>query len=199
MKKEKKIIKLIEEKGIIRVKEVESLNISRQYLYRLVRRGILEKVNRGMYKIKNRKFPDDEMLLILTKKINNFTICLLSALQYYNMTTQNPSQIWVAVKNNYRIPKINIPIKINRFSGKSLTSGRKKVKVGNMEYFIYNSAKTVCDCFKFRNKIGLDIAIEALKAYIKDEHGDINELWKFAKIDRVERIIKPYIYSLLNE
>ena len=112
MKKEKKIIKLIEEKGIIRVKEVESLNISRQYLYRLVRRGILEKVNRGMYKIKNRKFPDDEMLLILTKKINNFTICLLSALQYYNMTTQNPSQIWVAVKNNYRIPKINIPIKI---------------------------------------------------------------------------------------
>jgi predicted transcriptional regulator of viral defense system len=199
MKKEKKIIKLVEEKGIIRVKEVESLNISRQYLYRLVRRGILEKVNRGMYKIKNRKFPDDEMLLILTKKINNFTICLLSALQYYNMTTQNPSQIWVAVKNNYRIPKINIPIKINRFSGKSLTSGRKKVKVGNMEYFIYNSAKTVCDCFKFRNKIGLDIAIEALKAYIKDEHGDINELWKFAKIDRVERIIKPYIYSLLNE
>ena len=199
MKKEKKIIKLIEEKGIIRVKEVESLNISRQYLYRLVRRGILEKVNRGMYKIKNRKFPDDEMLLILTKKINNFTICLLSALQYYNMTTQNPSQIWVAVKNNYRIPKINIPIKINRFSGKSLTSGRKKVKVGSMEYFIYNSAKTVCDCFKFRNKIGLDIAIEALKVYIKDENGDINELWKFAKIDRVERIIKPYIYSLLNE
>ena len=199
MKKIEKLIQFIEKNGIIRIKEIEKMGIPRQYIYRLVKKRYLEKMTRGIYKVKSKTFDFDENIIIISKKFKDYSICLLSALRFYNMTTQNPHEIWVAVKNNYRIPKIDVPMKIIRMSGKSLTEGKNKIIVGNIPIYIYNPAKTVCDCFKFRNKIGLDVALEALKTYINENLGEINELWKYSKINRVQKIIKPYIDSLLNE
>jgi len=125
-------------------------------------------------------------------------ICLLSALRFHGLTTQSPYEIWMAIGHKARSPKKpGIPIRITRYSGKSLTSGVEQHKIEGVSIRVYNPAKTVADCFKFRNKIGLDVALEALRDCYRSRKCTMDELWKYAKICRVANIMKPYLESLV--
>ncbi len=191
-----KVLKLADEKGILRPKEVEQKGLPRQYIYRLVDKGKLEKVGRGLYKIPEKDFPVYESLIETCKKIPKGVICLLSALQYHGMTTQLPDRVWIAIENKSWKPRVDLPVKIVWMSGDSFEKGIEEHDMNGVPAKIYNSAKTVADCFKFRNKIGLDVAIDSLKEYREEKKGTMDEVWKFAKINRVQTVIRPYMEAI---
>ena len=139
------------------------------------------------------------MLLETAKKLPGAALCLLSALRFHDMSTQNPFQIWIAIHHKDRSPKIDVPIKIIRMTGDALEKGREEHFVDNVKITVYNPAKTVADCFKFRNKIGIDVCLEALRDYKRQKKGTVNELWKYSKIDRVQNIIRPYIEAAYEQ
>jgi len=195
-KKIEKIIDIADKNGIIKPKDIEKHHIPRQYIYRLYAEGKLEKVGRGLYKLPEKEFSEDVMILEAAKKVPRATLCLLSALRFHDMTTQNPFQIWIAIHHKDWAPEIKLPIKIIRMTGAALEEGREEHFVDNVKIRVYNPAKTVADCFKFRNKIGIDVCLEALRDYKRQKKGTMDELWKYSKIDRVQNIISPYIESL---
>ncbi len=192
----KKIIELAEKYSVLRPKDVEKYNIPRQYVYRLYNKGKLEKIGRGLYKLPEKEFSEDVMLLEIAKKVPNSVVCLVSALRFHDMTTQNPFQIWIAIHNKDRAPEIDVPLKIIRMTGDALEKGSEKHLIDNIEVNVYCPAKTVADCFKFRNKIGLDVGIEALKEYKKKDKGTVDMLWEYSKINRVQNVIRPYIEAI---
>ncbi|MFW6134865.1 MAG: type IV toxin-antitoxin system AbiEi family antitoxin domain-containing protein [Elusimicrobiota bacterium] len=192
----KKIIELAEKYSVIRPKDVEKHNIPRQYVYRLYNEGKLEKIGRGLYKLPDKELSEDVMLFKIAKKVPNAVICLISALRFHDMTTQNPFQVWIAIHNKDRAPGIDLPLKITRMTGGALEKGREEHLIDDIKVNVYNPAKTVADCFKFRNKVGLDVAIEALREYKKQNKGTVDMLWKYSKIDRVQNVIRPYIEAV---
>ncbi|MDA3792314.1 MAG: type IV toxin-antitoxin system AbiEi family antitoxin domain-containing protein [Elusimicrobia bacterium] len=192
----KKIIELAEKYSVIRPKDVEKHNIPRQYVYRLYNEGKLEKISRGLYKLPDKELSEDIMLLEIAKKVPNAVICLISALRFHDMTTQNPFQIWIAIHNKDWASEIDLPLKIIRMTGDALEKGSEEHLIDNIKVNVYCPAKTVADCFKFRNKIGLDVAIGALKEYKKQNKGTIDMLWEYSKIDRVQNIIRPYVEAV---
>jgi len=196
MDKMEKVLKIAEEKGIIRPKDVQKEGLPRKYVYRLHDQGKLEKIDRGLYKIPEKEFTENQMLLEVAKKCHKATICLLSALRFHEMTSQNPHRIWIAVHNQDKKPEINVPLKVIRMTGKALTEGREEHKVDGISLKVYTPAKTVADCFKFRNKIGLDVAIEALREYKSNDMGEMSKLWEYAKLDRVHNVIQPYAEAI---
>ncbi|MFP3952987.1 MAG: type IV toxin-antitoxin system AbiEi family antitoxin domain-containing protein [Candidatus Acetothermia bacterium] len=191
------VLKLAEENGVIRPKDVVNAGLPRKYVYRLLKQGKLEKIGRGLYKIPGREFSESEMLVKVAKRAPDVTICLLSALRFHNMTTQNPHRIWVAIQNKEKPPKVDVPLKVVRMTGESLSEGRKQYGIDSISLNVYEPAKTVADCFKFRNRIGLDVALEALSEYRTQNLGTMSELWSYAKIDRVQNVIQPYAEAQL--
>jgi predicted transcriptional regulator of viral defense system len=124
-------------------------------------------------------------------------ICLLSALRFHNLTTQAPREVWVAIGHKAWAPRISLPlIRFARMSGPALHFGIREYRVSGVTLRVFNPAKTVADCFKFRNKIGLDVAIEALKEARRLRKASMDELWAAAKVCRVARVIRPYLESL---
>ncbi|KXB06709.1 hypothetical protein AKJ54_01175 [candidate division MSBL1 archaeon SCGC-AAA382K21] len=196
MSKMKKVLELVEEKGIIRPKDLQEEGLPKKYIYRLYDQGKLEKIDRGLYKLAGKSFSENEMMLSVARKSPDAAFCLLTALRFYEMTTQNPHQIWVAIHHKDKEPSINVPLKVVRMTGKSLKGGIEKREVDNVPIRVFNPAKTVADCFKFRNKIGLEVALEALREYKSKDMGTMSELWEFAKVDRVQNVIQPYAESM---
>lgn len=190
------IIDIADRNGVIRPRDIEKNRIPRQYIYRLYAEGKLEKVARGLYKLPEKELAEDVMVLEVAKKIPHATLCLLSALRFHDMTTQNPFQIWIAIHHKDWAPEIDLPLRIIRMTGDALEEGREEHYIDNVKINVYNPAKTVADCFKFRNKIGLDVSLEALRDYKMQRKGTMDDLWKYSKIDRVQKIISPYIESL---
>lgn len=196
MEKMEKVLKLAEEKGIIRPKDVQEEGLPKKYIYRLYDQGKLEKIDRGLYKIPQKEFSESQMLLEVAKKAPKATICLLSALRFHEMTTQNPHRIWITIHNKDKKSEINVPLKVTRMTGKALTEGKEVHNVDDIPVKVYKPAKTVTDCFKFRNKIGLDIAIEALREYRSKDMGKMSEIWDYARMDRVQNVIQPYAEAM---
>jgi len=140
------------------------------------------------------KITEHHDVAIASARVPNGVICLISALYFHGMTTQIPRKVWMAIENKAAQSRLSSPpLKVIRMTTPSLTSGIEKHTIEGVAVRVYNPAKTVADCFKFRNKIGLDIAIEALKEYLLMKKGTVDELWHFAKIDRVARVIQPYL------
>jgi predicted transcriptional regulator of viral defense system len=125
-------------------------------------------------------------------------ICLLSALQFHGMTTQSPFEVWLAIGESKEIPRIGlVKLRIARFSAESLKAGVESHDVDGTELRVFSAAKTVADCFKYRNKIGVDVAAEALRDYLRQRKGPIDDLTKYARVCRVERVMEPYLEALL--
>ena len=124
--------------------------------------------------------------------------CLLTALRFHNLTTQSPSEIWMAIDRKARLPKTSgqPPIRFHRFSGKALTQGVEQHVVDGVPVKVYGVAKTVVDCFKYRNKIGLDVALEALREAWRERRATSRELWRYAEVCRVANVMRPYLESL---
>ena len=133
----------------------------------------------------------------VAKRIPAAVVCLLSALAFHEITTQSPPSVWIALRKGARKPVFPSPsLRIVRLSGPSLTEGIENHQVEGVPVRVYSAAKTVADCFKFRNKIGLDVAIEALKDCLHQKKANVNEIYRSAKVCRVNNVIRPYMEVL---
>lgn len=189
-----KIINLLQEKEIVSPRELQALGIAPSYLHRLYKQGLVVRLERGLYALPSLKITEHHSLAIIGKRVPEGVICLLSALQFHDLTTQNPSRVWLALPNRKRTPQITYPpLRFIRLSGEALTAGVEEHRIEGVMVRIYNPAKTVADCFKYRHKIGLDVAIEALQACRAERKCSGDELWHYAKICRVSSVMKPYL------
>jgi len=134
----------------------------------------------------------------VAKRSPKGVLCLLSALRFHGLTTQQPHEVWLALGEKDWRPKLGWPaIKVVHMSGRALSSGIERHRIEGAPVRVFDPAKTVADCFKYRNKIGLDVAIEALRDYLAQHRGGADELWKHARVCRVEKILRPYLEGML--
>jgi predicted transcriptional regulator of viral defense system len=182
---------------MIRPCDLTLLGIPRVTLTRAVRRGHLERVGRGLYGLPGREVSAQGSLAEVALRVPKGVVCLLSALRFHELTTQAPFEVWLAIENKALAPKLDYPpLRIVRFSGAALTEGVEEHSVDGVIVRITGVAKTVADCFKYRNKIGLDVAIEALKEAWAGRRMNIDALWRYSKICRVSNVIRPYIEAI---
>ena len=184
--------------GITRTSEAIKAGIHPRTLYEMLAKGIIVKLSRGLYRLADLPALGNPDLISVSKRIPDGVICLISALTFHKITAQIPHMIHVAVSRNMQVPTIDYPpVKTFRFSGNAYSEGIEKQTIDNMKVCIYSPAKTIADCFKYRNKIGLDVVIDALKRFKKNKKFNINEVLHFARICRVEKVIRPYLEALL--
>lgn len=163
-----RVLALAKRKGILRVKDLQEAGIHPEYLRRLCEKGTLLKIGRGLYMSADAPLSANTSLAQASRRVPCGVICLLSALRFHEIGTANPFEVWIALDQDVRRPRVEYPpLRIVRFSGKALTEGVERHRIESVQVKIYNPAKTVADCFKFRNKIGLEVAIEALRNYLK--------------------------------
>lgn len=180
--------------GIARSRDLERLGTSRVQLQRLVERGTLERVGRGLYRLPGAPMTEQQSFAEAALRVPGGVICLLSALRFHGLTTQNPFEVWMAIDRKAWRPKSgNPPIRLCYLSTSALTEGVEEHDVSGVVVRVYSAARTVADCFKFRNKIGVDVAVEALGSYRKMFRTGLESLWKFAEVNRVARVIRPYL------
>jgi len=192
-----KLLALADDKGVIRTRDVEEQGISRKYLSDLVEEGELIRVGRGLYQRAGQDVTAYHSLAVAAKRVPKGTICLLSALQFHDLTTQNPFDVWMAIGHKDRKPTVRaVNVQVVRMSGQSRVEGVETHDVEGVSVPIFSEAKTVADCFKFRSTVGTDVAVEALKDYTR-KGGSIKDLWQFADICRVQTVIRPYIEALV--
>jgi len=185
--------------GILRTSEALNEGIYRRTLYYMEEEGILTKLERGVYKLTDADMLSNPDLAIVAMKIPKARICLVSALDFHGMTTEIPHQVHIAIPRTSRDPKLDHPpVKVYRFSGGSLTEGIEKHEVDGIKIKVYCPAKTIADCFKFRNKIGIDVAMEALKQGIEQSKANYSDILKYAEICRVKTVIKPYLEAIAH-
>jgi predicted transcriptional regulator of viral defense system len=190
-------IEMIRRMGIIRPSDLETCGIPRARLYSLVQEGLVERRGRGIYVARDHALTADHALAQTAKRVPNGVLCLLTALRFHGLTTQSPAEVWIALPEKARKPRLDYPrLRIVRFSGKALTEGVETHPVEGVNVRFYSAAKTVADCFKFRNKIGIDVAVEALKDFSRTHRGGANELARFARICRITRVIQPYLDAI---
>ncbi|MGB5107792.1 MAG: type IV toxin-antitoxin system AbiEi family antitoxin domain-containing protein [Candidatus Zixiibacteriota bacterium] len=192
------IIRIVRRLGIVRPKDMDEHGIHRKYVQELYSLGLLRRIGRGLYTLPETEPSENRSLAEASKQVSSGIICLLSALRFHGLTTQSPYEIWMAIDHKARSPRdLGIPIRIARYSGQALTSGVEQHTIEGVTVRVYDPAKTVADCFKFRNKIGLDVAIEALRDCHRTSKCTMDDLWKYAKICRVANIMKPYLESVV--
>lgn len=183
--------------GIARARELEAYGISRAHLSRLVQEGLVLRQSRGLY-VSARHAPTAKHTLAqVAKRIPEGVFCLLTALRFHGLTTQAPAEVWIALSEKARRPRLDYPrLRIARFSGEALTKGIEEHQVEGVTLRIYSAAKTVADCFKYRNKIGIDVAVEALRDFSRKHRGGANDLARYARICRVARVMQPYLDAI---
>jgi predicted transcriptional regulator of viral defense system len=181
---------------ILRV-DLAPMGIPRVSLTRAVRLGQLERVGRGLYGLPGREVSAHGSLAEVARRVPKGVVCLLSALRFHDLTTQAPFQVWLAIENKAIAPKLDYPpLRIVRFSGAAFTEGIEEHVVDGVTVRVTGVAKTVADCFKYRNKIGLDVALEALREAWHEKRMTSDDIWHYAKVCRVANVMRPYLESL---
>lgn len=184
--------------GILRMSEALHSGIHRRMLYSMLEAGVIERLSRGLYRLTDLPPLGNPDLVSVARKVPSGVICLISALAYHEITTQIPHEVYLALGRGAEPPRMeHPPIRIFWFSGEAFTEGVEKYDVDNAQVRIYSPEKTIADCFKYRNKIGLDTAIEALKFYRERKRLKVDELMSFARMCRIEKIMRPYLEALL--
>ena len=193
-----KIIEIVKRLGVLRPRDLDEYGIPRIYLRRLHDRQLLRRVGRGLYVLEDAKATEHHTLAEACKLVPHGVICLLSSLRFHDITTQAPFEIWMAIDEKAWLPKIKYPaMRFVRFSGSALNEGVEEHEVEGVITKVYNPAKTVADCFKYRNKIGIDIAIEALRDCRRQRKCTVDQLWHYANICRVTKVMKPYLEAVV--
>lgn len=192
-----KAVALVRRTGIIRARELTREGVTREHLRRLLQRGQLQRIGVGLYSLPGADISEHRSLAEACSRVPRGVICLLSALRFHNLTTQNPFEVWMAIPHKAWRPKgEGVRLRLMHLSGHVLTSGVEEHRIEGVPVRVFNPAKTVADCFKFRNKIGLDVALEALRDYRRKHRSGMDELWRFAKVCRVTAVIRPYLEAL---
>lgn len=195
----KKVINAIQKMGgIIKTSTALELGIHSRQLYQLRDAGLLEQLSRGIFCLSKQASLSNSDLVIVATRSPRAIICLVSALAFHGITTQIPHSIAIALEKGAESPRIDYPpISVHRFSNISLLAGIEEHIIDNVKIKVYSPEKTLVDCFKFRNKIGLNIFLEAIKLYKKRKLFKLSEILKYAKICRVENIISPYLETII--
>ena len=193
-----KILHIANVQPLVRSRDVEATGIPREYLLRMYRKGLLRRAARGVYALAEAPVSEHHSLAVVAKIVPHAVVCLLSALRFHDLTTQDPFQVWIAIDNKARRPSLESPaLRVVRFSGKALTEGIVTHTIEGVPVRVYSAAKTLADCFKYRHKIGIDVAIEALKDALRHKRTTIDEIHRFAKVCRVDRVMRPYLEALI--
>lgn len=201
MSKQSKIERVLEitnTAGIIRPRDLDEFNIPRRYLSLLNQRGLLHRIGRGLYELPNANITEHWTIAQVSKRVPGCVICLISALRFHDITSQHPHEVWFAIERTKNpVLKIrDLPIRRMRYSGLAFSEGTEEHVLGGVTVRVYNVAKTIVDCFKYRNKIGLDVALEALKESQHERRCTNDDLWHYAKICRVANVMRPYLEAI---
>lgn len=192
-----RVMHYVSQHGIVRPRDIEAIGLPREYLLRLHRQGKVVRSGRGLYSLPDAAITELHSYAEVARRVPGSIFCLLSALAFHEITTQSPASVWIALPKGARRPAISTPLlRVVRLSGPSLTEGIENHKVEGVPIRIYSVAKTVADCFKFRNKVGVDVAIEALKDALREKKATVNEIYRYAKVCRVGNVIRPYMEAL---
>ncbi len=188
------ILALVKKAGVIRSRDLERAGVSRTQIRRLRERGVIERVGRGLYRNAGAAIDERNDLAEAARLVPGGIVCLLSALRFHGLTTQNPFEVWLAIDRKAWRPRPgHPPLRLIYLSGAALSEGVEEHDVQGVRVRVFSAAKTVADCFKFRNKIGTDVAVEALRDYRRVHPKGLEVVWRFAEIDRVRRVIRPYL------
>ena len=181
----------------MRPADLEARSIPRGRLYALVGKGLLLREGRGVYAASDHPHTAGHSLAHVAKRVPGAVVCLLTALRFHGITTQQPAEVWIALPEKARRPRLDYPrLRVARFYGAALTEGIETHRIEGVPVRIYSAAKTVADCFKYRNKVGIDVAAEALRDFTRRHRGGAGELARFARICRVQRVLQPYLDAL---
>jgi predicted transcriptional regulator of viral defense system len=184
-------------KGPVRARDLEDVGIPRAYLRRLCDRGLLEQVDRGLYRLVDAPVTELSSLAEVSKRLPHSVVCLLSALQVHGMTTEAPHAVWVLIDRHARLPKVASPtLEVVRASGAAREHGVETHVIDGVKVRLTTPAKTVADCFRFRRHVGLEVALAALKDYIKKRKGSMDALVEAARADRIYALLRPYLEAL---
>lgn len=195
-KKAEKVFK--SNSGMMRTSQAIKLGIHPRTLYAMRDEGMIVELSRGLYRIAKMKNLSSPDLVIVASKVPSGIICLISALSCHGITTQIPHEVHVAIARNAQTPRIDYPpVKTYRFCDASFEAGIEEHTIDGMKIKIFSAAKTIADCFKFRNKIGFDVALEALKLGLERKKATPDQIMKCAKVCRIERVITPYLEALI--
>jgi predicted transcriptional regulator of viral defense system len=183
--------------SVLRTRDLELLGVSRKSLKKLAEQGLIERIGRGLYRVAASEATEHQTLVEACKRVPHGVVCLLSALRFHGLTSQNPFVVWLAIDRKAWLPRVDYPpLQVVRFSGDALKSGVETHILQGVQVRVYSPAKTVADCFKYRNKIGPDVAIEALRDCIARRLCTFDELGRFARICRVANVMRPYLEAL---
>ncbi|NBB86391.1 MAG: transcriptional regulator [Bacteroidetes bacterium] len=191
-----RLSELARAKGIFRLRELDDHDIPHKYVYRLADRGELVRLARGVYQHTSHEVTAQHTLAVAAKRVPHGVICLVSALRFHELTSQNPHKIWMAIGQNDATPTTaHLALRVVRMSGEARTGGIEQHTLENVSVQVYSPAKTVADCFKFRSTVGLDVAIEALRDYVRQGR-PMDEVWRFAGVCRVQTVMRPYMEAV---
>ena len=196
-RRESQLRQVLRRLGIVRAADLEAHGIPRGQIYRLLRKGLVERQARGIYIASKHPITAEHTLAQVAKRVPGGVFCLLTALRFHELTTQAPAEVWIALAEKARKPKLDYPrLRVARFSGPALTEGIERHRLEGVEVRVYSAAKTVADCFKYRNKIGIDVAVEALRDFSRRHRGGATELARCARICRVTRVMQSYLDAI---
>ena len=192
-----RVLKIVRAMGVVRPKDLASHGIAPIYLGRMCQCGLLTKVARGLYTAAGHEPTVHHTMVGVSKRVPRGVICLLTALRFHGIGTQNPADVWLAVDRKAQRPVVTgLPVRLVRFSGPALREGVEEHVIEGVTVQITSPAKTVADCFKYRNKIGLDVALEALREGWRSRKVKADDLWRYSKVCRVSNVMRPYLESL---
>ncbi len=182
---------------MVRPRDLVQRGIPRSVLQRLVKRGLAVRVGRGLYALAQDEPGEHRGLVEATRRVPRGVICLLSALSLRGITTQQPHEVWLAIEGKARSPQVDTPpLRVVRMSGAAFSEGVESHIIDGVTVQVFSVAKTVADLFKFRSKVGLDVALEALRQVLDERLVSIDELWSMARVCRVTNVMRPYLESL---
>jgi predicted transcriptional regulator of viral defense system len=184
-------------KGLVRARDLDQAGIPRAYLRRLCERGLLEQVDRGLYRLADAEATELHSLAEVAKRVPHAIVCLLSALQVHGLTTEAPHAVWVLIDRHARMPKLSYPkLEVVRASGRAREHGVETRSIEGVRVKLTTPAKTVADCFRYRRHVGLEVAIAALRDYLRTHRGGSDALVEAARVDRVHTLMRPYLEAL---
>jgi len=192
-----KVLHLVRKYGWLRASDLADAGVPRVMLTRMAASGQLERAARGLYRLPDSGSSEHEGLVTVASKVPQAVVCLLSALQFHGLTTQLPWQVWIAMPRGSHVPRLEYPpIRMVQFTGEAYTQGIETHERDGVKLHVYSVAKTVADCFKHRNKIGMDVALEALKDARAQGRASFDDLWRCAKVCRVSNVMRPYMEAV---
>lgn len=193
-----RILDLAQRQHLLSAADLRARGWSPQLLIKLEQSGKLQRVTRGLYSLPDRQFAEHQSLVEVCRRVPKAVVCLLSALQFHEIGTQLPFEVWIALPEATQTPALDNPVlRIARLRGPAYSEGVETITEHGSPIRVYSLAKTITDCFKFRHKIGLDVALEALKDAWQQRRLDMDQVTHFGRINRVEKVMQPYLEAVV--